>query len=162
MLRIRVPGGALFPHQLRCAAAIARTHGNGRIHVTTRQDIQVHDVPLDGIYPALVELTKAGLSTKGGGGNTVRNIMGCPDAGVCPDEVFDITPYPVALTEFMLPDPVSYQLPRKYIRLHRGLRQRPRLHRQAGSRRPRVRGLRGGRHGTPGSGGGSAGGIRPG
>jgi sulfite reductase (ferredoxin) len=114
MLRIRVPGGGLFPHQLRCAAAVARTHGNGRIHVTTRQDIQVHDVPLDEIHPALLELAKAGLSTKGGGGNTVRNVMGCPDAGVCPDEVFDITPYPVALTEFMLPDPVSYQLPRKY------------------------------------------------
>ena len=114
MLRIRVPGGGLFAHQLRRAASVARHHGDGRIHVTTRQDIQIHGVALGHIHPALVELAEAGLSTKGGGGNTVRNIMGCPDAGVCPNEVFDITPWPAALTEFMLPDPVSYQLPRKY------------------------------------------------
>ncbi len=114
MLRIRVPGGGLLPHQMRSAASVARHYGDGRVHVTTRQDIQVHGVPLGGIHAALIELAQAGLSTKGGGGNTVRNIMGCAHAGVCPDEEFDITPYPAALTEFMLPDPVSYQLPRKY------------------------------------------------
>jgi sulfite reductase (ferredoxin) len=69
---------------------------------------------LDDVHPALVDLFSAGLSTKGGGGNTVRNITGCCDAGVCTRELFDVSPHVVALTEFMLPDPLSYQLPRKY------------------------------------------------
>ncbi len=115
MLRVRLPAGSMLPHQMRTLAAIARRHGSGRLHVTTRQDIQIHDVPLAGIHPALAELySQAGLSSKGGGGNTVRNITACPDAGVCAREVFDVAPYAVAVTEFMLSDPVSFQLPRKY------------------------------------------------
>jgi sulfite reductase beta subunit-like hemoprotein len=50
--------------------------GNGLLHITTRQEFQIHRVPLDSIIPALRSLAKAGLSTKGGGGNTVRNITG--------------------------------------------------------------------------------------
>ena len=78
------------------------------------QDVQIHRVLLADIHPALLELYAAGLSTKGGGGNTVRNVTGCFDAGVCADEVFDPTPWLIAVTEFLLPDPLSYQLPRKY------------------------------------------------
>ncbi len=115
MLRIRLPAGVMLPHQMRVSADVARRYGSGRIHVTTRQDIQIHDVSLDGIHPALVELfQRAGLSTKGGGGNTVRNIIACPHAGVCPREEFDVTPHTVAVTEFMIADPLSYTLPRKY------------------------------------------------
>ena len=114
MLRVRLPAGVALPHQLRKLAEVAERYGNGILHVTTRQDVQVHRVPLDGIHPALVALAAAGLSTKGGGGNTVRNITGCPYAGVCADEVFDVTPHVVTLTEFMLNDPQSFQLPRKY------------------------------------------------
>lgn len=114
MLRVRLPAGRILPHQMHKLADVARKYGSGKLHVTTRQDIQVHDVSLDHIHRTLVELFGAGLSTKGGGGNTVRNITACPDAGVCPKEVFDVSPSAVALTEFLLPDPVSYQLPRKY------------------------------------------------
>ncbi len=114
MLRVRLPAGALLPHQMRTLASVARKHGNGVLHVTTRQDIQVHGVGLDDIHPALVELYGAGLSTKGGGGNTVRNITACCNSGVCALEAFDVAPYAVALTEFLLPDPLNYQLPRKY------------------------------------------------
>ncbi len=114
MLRIRVPAGGVLPHQMRKLAEIAGKYGSGRLHVTTRQDIQVHDVPLDAIHPALVELYPSGLSSRGGGGNTVRNVTACADAGVCADELFDVAPYAVAMTEFMLSDPLSYQLPRKY------------------------------------------------
>jgi sulfite reductase (ferredoxin) len=114
MLRARCPAGMVLPHQMRTLAAVSRRYGNGVLHVTTRQDVQIHRVLLNDIHPALVELHAAGLSTKGGGGNTVRNITGCYDAGVCAHEVFDPTPYVVALTEFLLPDPLSYQLPRKY------------------------------------------------
>ena len=114
MLRVRLPAGAVLPHQMRTLASVARKHGNGILHVTTRQDIQVHRVALDRIHPALLELYGAGLSTKGGGGNTVRNVTACYHAGVCAREAFDVAPYAIALTEFLLPDPLSYQLPRKY------------------------------------------------
>ena len=114
MLRVRLPAGAVLPQQMRVLAAVSREHGNGVLHVTTRQDIQVHGVPLEHIHPALVQLYAVALSTKGGGGNTVRNITACCDAGVCVREAFDVSPYVVALTEFLLPDPLSFRLPRKY------------------------------------------------
>ncbi len=114
MLRVRLPAGGILPHQMRGLAKVAKKYGNGILHVTTRQDIQVHRVPLEAIHPALVALFKAGLSTKGGGGNTVRNITACYDSGVCREEVFDVTPYAVALTEFLISDQLSYELPRKY------------------------------------------------
>lgn len=114
MLRVRLPAGGMLPHQMRGLAEVAKKDGNGILHVTTRQDIQVHRVPLDAIHPALVALYDVGLSTKGGGGNTVRNITACYDSGVCKKEVFDVAPYAVALTEFLLSDRLSYELPRKY------------------------------------------------
>ncbi len=114
MLRLRLPAGRLFPYQLRKAAEVTRIYGDRRLHITTRQALQVHDVKIDGIHPALIELAKAGLATKGGGGNTVRNITACQDAGVCPEELFDVAPHAARTTEFMLQDPVSFQLPRKY------------------------------------------------
>ena len=114
MLRVRLPAGGLPPDPMRALADVATRFGNGLLHVTTRQDIQVHRVGLDAIHPALVALREAGLATKGGGGNTVRNITACPHSGVCANEAFDVAPYAVALTEFLLPDPLSFQLPRKY------------------------------------------------
>lgn len=113
MLRVRLPGGALLPDQLRALAAVARRFGGAALHVTTRQDIQVHRVPLDALHSALLELHAAGLATKGGGGNTVRNVTSCWASGICPLEVFDVAPYAVAVTESLIPDPKSYTLPRK-------------------------------------------------
>ncbi|MEE8452991.1 MAG: sulfurtransferase TusA family protein [Thermoguttaceae bacterium] len=114
MLRVRFPAGSVLPHQMQKLADVSRKYGNGVLHVTSRQDIQVHQVLVDDIAPAIGDLYEAGLSTRGGGGNTVRNISGCYDAGVCADEAFDPTGHAVALSEFLLPDPLSYQLPRKY------------------------------------------------
>ncbi|ODU23862.1 MAG: hypothetical protein ABS95_02820 [Verrucomicrobia bacterium SCN 57-15] len=114
MLRVRFPAGGILPDHLRCIGEVASTSGIGVLHVTTRQEFQVHRVPLDSIVPALRSLAAAGLSTKGGGGNTVRNITACFDSGVCPREAFDVAPYAVALTERFMPDPLSFQLPRKY------------------------------------------------
>lgn len=114
MLRVRLPAGMILPHQMRTLAKASLTYGDGVLHVTSRQDIQIHRVSLDSIDPALTTLSEVGLSTKGGGGNTVRNITGCCAAGVCPKEVFDVTPHVVALTELLVADPLSYQLPRKY------------------------------------------------
>jgi len=114
MLRIRLPAGVLLPHQLRALADAAEKYGNGILHVTTRQDIQLHRVALEGIYPALVELAEFGLSAKGGGGDGVRNITACRNAGVCANEVFDVTPHSILLTELLLADPTSFRLPRKF------------------------------------------------
>ena len=114
MLRVRFPAGGVLPHHMRALAEVSRKHGNGTLHVTTRQNIQVHSVPVDNIHPALTLLAEAGLSTKGGGGNTVRNVTACHDAGVCAEECFDVSPYAVALTEFLINDPLSFLLPRKY------------------------------------------------
>jgi len=114
MLRVRFPAGGVLPDHLRRLGEAASTFGNGVLHITTRQEFQVHRVPLESILPALRSLAAAGLSTKGGGGNTVRNVTACFDSGVCPHEVFDVAPYAVALTERFMPDPLSFQLPRKY------------------------------------------------
>ena len=114
MLRVRFPAGVVLPHQLRKLADVAEAHGNGVLHVTTRQDIQIHRVRVEAIHPALTALAGAGLSTKGGGGNTVRNIVGDSEAGVSADEAFDVTPHVLRVTELLLPDPQSFQLPRKF------------------------------------------------
>ncbi len=114
MLRMRLTAGVVTPEQMRALADAAEKHGSGVLHATTRQDIQVHGVPLDGICPALTDLAEAGLAAKGGGGNAVRNISACSQAGVCPYQVFDVTGHAAALTEFLLTDPSSFTLPRKY------------------------------------------------
>ena len=114
MLRVRNPAGGVLPAQLRRLGEVAAKWGSGLLHVTTRQEFQVHRVPLDSILPALRSLADAALSTRGGGGNTVRNITACFDSGVCPSQMFDVGPYVIATTERLLADPLSLQLPRKY------------------------------------------------
>ena len=114
MLRVRFPAGGATAAHLRRLGEVSAKFGNGLVHTTTRQEFQIHRVLLDDIIPALRSLAEAGLSTKGGGGNTVRNITACVDSGVCRDEIFDVTPYAVATSERLLADPLSLQLPRKY------------------------------------------------
>jgi len=114
MVRARLPGGALTAAQLRALAALGRRYGNGTLHVTTRQDLQFHEVPIADAPPLLRGLLAAGLTSKGGGGNTVRNVTACPQAGLCPPEQFDVTPYAQAVTEYLLTLPGSFNLPRKF------------------------------------------------
>jgi sulfite reductase beta subunit-like hemoprotein len=114
MLRVRFPAGGVSPSDLRCLARVSEKFGNGILHITTRQEFQIHRVPLASIIPAQRALAEAGLSTKGGGGNTVRNIVACPDSAVCSDAIFDVEPQAIAATERLLADPLSLQLPRKY------------------------------------------------
>jgi len=114
MLRVRLAAGILLPEHMRALARVAAKHGDGTLHLTTRQDIQVHGVPVESVAPALEALAEAGLSTKGGGGNTVRNIAACYLSGVCPEEAFDVEAHVVRLTDALLPDPLNHQLPRKY------------------------------------------------
>ncbi|MFN2352390.1 MAG: sulfurtransferase TusA family protein [Kiritimatiellia bacterium] len=114
MVRVRVPGGAISAAQARALAETASRYGNGILHVTTRQDIQIHGVKIEQTPAIMRELFRAGLTSKGGGGNTVRNVTACPFAGICPAERFDVTPFVVGVTGYLIALPGSYNLPRKY------------------------------------------------
>jgi len=114
MVRVRVAGGTLTVPQAQELAALATEYGNGLLHVTTRQDVQLHDVSIEDTPGVMRRLMRVGLTSKGGGGNTVRNISVCPYAGVCPHECFDVTPCAHAVTEYLIALVGSYNLPRKY------------------------------------------------
>ncbi len=114
MVRIRIGAGLVLPFQLEKIAQLSKAHGNGIIHITTRQDIQIHEVEIGETPDVLEGLLEAGLSSRGGGGNTVRNVTACPRAGICPDEEFDVAPHSIAAAEYLLQDRSSFNLPRKY------------------------------------------------
>ena len=114
MARIRVPGGLLTPLQLKALAECAKIYGDGLLHITTRQDIQIHNIKTENIIKVHHFLKDYELSSRGGGGNTVRNIIVCPLAGVCDKEIFDVREGAVALTEYLLVEEISYNLPRKF------------------------------------------------
>ncbi|MHC4463213.1 MAG: sulfurtransferase TusA family protein [Planctomycetota bacterium] len=114
MVRIRIGAGLVLPHQLERIAQLSKKYGNGIVHITTRQDIQIHEVNIEDTPDVLEGLNEVGLSSRGGGGNTVRNVTACPRAGVCPKEEFDVSPYAIATAEYLLQFKSSYNLPRKY------------------------------------------------
>lgn len=114
MIRIRCAAGGITPEQLKKASEIAEQYGSGEVHFTTRQEIQVHDVLIDGVMPVIRGLLEVGLSTKGGGGNTIRNILTPPDSGINPKDAFDVDPYAMALTTRMINEDDSWNLPRKF------------------------------------------------
>lgn len=114
MVRIRCSAGGITPKQLLRAAELGAQYGNDHVHVTTRQEIQLHYVKLEDIPTIMRELDKVGLSTRGGGGNTVRNIMASYNSGTAIDEVFDVEPYVVALTTRLISESDSWNMPRKF------------------------------------------------
>jgi len=114
MVRIRIGAGLATSRQLERIAELSRRYGNGILHVTTRQDVQIHDVRIEQTPDVLEGLLEVDLSSRGGGGNTVRNVTACPRAGFCPFEPFDVTPYALAAAQYLLQFDSSYNLPRKY------------------------------------------------
>jgi sulfite reductase (NADPH) hemoprotein beta-component len=114
MLRVKLPQGVVTGAALRALAEVATRHSRGFGHVTTRQNFQLHFVSPASLEPALRRLAEAGVTTAGAGGNSVRNVTVCPDAGVSADEVFDPTPYAEAVTRHFLRHPLSASLPRKF------------------------------------------------
>ncbi len=114
MVRIRIGAGLVLPFQLERVAELSKRYGNGVLHVTTRQDIQIHEVKIEDTPDVLEGLLEVGISSRGGGGNTVRNVTACPEAGVCQKEEFDVAPYAIATAEYLLQDRSSFNLPRKY------------------------------------------------
>lgn len=114
MVRIRIPGGNITLSQFKKLIEIAKKYTNKPLHLTTREEIQLHNIELEDTVKIMKELKEAGLASRGGGGNTVRNITGSFDSGISKDEVFDITPYVIALTERMIQEQDSWTLPRKF------------------------------------------------
>jgi sulfite reductase beta subunit-like hemoprotein len=114
MLRIKVPQGILTSAQLRSMAGVATSYSRGFGHITTRQNVQLHFVPLADVEAAMRALAETGLTTREACGNSVRNITACPYAGVSEGEIFDVTPYAEAMTRYFLRHPLSASLPRKF------------------------------------------------
>ncbi len=114
MVRIRIGAGLATTGQLRKIAELSKEYGNGILHITTRQDIQIHEVSIENTPDVLERLLEVGLSARGGGGNTVRNVSACSGSGICPNEKFEVAPYAVACAEYLLQDRSSFNLPRKY------------------------------------------------
>ena len=114
MLRIKIPQGIVSASQMRALAAVGSRYSRGFCHVTTRQNIQFHFVPLAVCETAMRELAEEGLTTREACGNSVRNITGCQYAGTSVDEIFDPTPFAEAMTRYFLRHPLSGVLPRKF------------------------------------------------
>lgn len=114
MVRVKLPAGIVTSDQLDRCADLASEFGRGILHVTTRQDFQVHWVPLDCVPAFMRGLAEAGLTTREACGNAVRNVAAEALAGVHPAEAFDVTPYAHALSAFLLRHPATQGLPRKF------------------------------------------------
>jgi len=114
MLRVKIAAGVLSPSQLRVLADIADEYSTGRGHLTTRENVQFHFVKLENVGSAMRLLADAGLTTREACGNTVRNVTACPVAGICPGEAFDVTPYALGVSRYLLRHPDFHDLPRKF------------------------------------------------
>lgn len=114
MLRVRCAGGLITPKQLAEVASVGRQVSTSHLHITTRQEIQIHNVDLRDAVPALRKLEKVGLSTAGGGGNTVRNMMVNDRSGLVAEEPFDVYPVVEELTSRLIAERDSFTMPRKY------------------------------------------------
>ena len=113
MLRIRCTGGLITPLQLRRVADVGRQVGCSHIHITTRQEVQIHDVSIDRATEALLALKEVGLATQGGGGNTVRNMLVSEQGGISSQQTFDPYPYAIGLTTRLIAEKDSWSMPRK-------------------------------------------------
>ena len=115
MIRVKIPGGIVTPESLDGLGHIAdRFAPLGKGHITTRENVQFHHVPLPDCPEVLRHLGTVGLSSREACGNTVRNVVGPPTAGVSPDEIFDPTPYLTAYVRFGARHPLTQSFPRKF------------------------------------------------
>ncbi len=114
MQRIKIPGGLLTPGQLEVLCDLAEEYSDEILHVTTRQDIQLHYVHIDDTPDLMRRLAAVGITTREACGNSVRNVTACHIAGVCGGEAFDVTPYANATAFFLLGHPGTQDLGRKF------------------------------------------------
>lgn len=114
MLRVKIPSGILTPAKLRAIGEVANRYGRGDAELTTRQCIQLHWLELAALPDVFAELEAAGITSAGGCGDTVRNITGCPVAGLAVGELFDSTAVVEAATAEFYGNPAWANLPRKH------------------------------------------------
>jgi sulfite reductase (ferredoxin) len=125
MQRIKVPMGRLTAAQLDVLADLAEEYSDRILHVTTRQDFQLHFVHIEDTPDLMRRLAAVGITTREACGNTVRNVTACPYAGVCRDEAFDVAPYAHALTFFLLGHDDTQNFGRKFKVAFSGCKDNP-------------------------------------
>ncbi|WP_442591150.1 nitrite reductase [Pedobacter sp. AW31-3R] len=113
MVRIKLPFGKVTFQQLLRIADVSDEYGSGNLHLTTRQDIQIHFVSLDRTPELWAELERDDITLREACGNTVRNVTSSPDAGINPDELFDVSPYAQAVFKYFLRNPICQEMGRK-------------------------------------------------
>ena len=114
MLRIRVPSGLLFSHQLRTIADLADRYARGVADITVRHNIQLHWIQAEAFPTIFEELWRCGLTTMSACGDDTRNLTGCPLSGVDAEEICDASPLVLRATHMLVGNPEFYNLPRKY------------------------------------------------
>ena len=114
MQRIKIPYGGLTTDQMDVLADIAEEYSDGILHITTRQDIQIHYVHIEDTPDLMRRLAAVDITTREACGNSIRNVTACPLSGVCHTETFDVTPYSHALAQFLLGHPDCQDFGRKF------------------------------------------------
>ncbi|WP_031427404.1 nitrite/sulfite reductase [Flavimarina sp. Hel_I_48] len=114
MIRIKLPYGKVSGDQLIRIADVADEYSTGKLHITTRQDIQIHYVSLDRTPELWAQLEKDDVTMREACGNTVRNITASETAGIDPQEPFDVSPYAHATFQFFLRNPICQEMGRKF------------------------------------------------
>ncbi|MGI9546227.1 MAG: HEPN domain-containing protein [Flavobacteriaceae bacterium] len=114
MIRIKLPYGKVSSRQLRRISDVADEYSTGRLHITTRQDIQIHYVDLERTPELWAQLEKDEVTLREACGNTVRNVTASETAGIDPAEPFDVSPYAQAVFEYFLRNPIGQEMGRKF------------------------------------------------
>jgi sulfite reductase (ferredoxin) len=114
MVRIRIPNGIMTSPQVRAIADLTRRYANGIADLTVRQNIQLHWVTIEALPEVLEGLWRVGLNTTGACGDVVRNVTGCPVAGVDADEIIDASPLVLETSQLLAGNADFYNLPRKF------------------------------------------------
>lgn len=113
MIRMRIPSGILSVEKFKLVYEISKKHNLEKVHLTTRQAIQLHDISIDSVCDIMEESLKYDIYTRGGGGNFPRNVSLSPLTGVDVEEAFDVTQYAMAVNEHFMNKITTYKLPRK-------------------------------------------------
>ncbi len=114
MMRIKIPFGGLNAEQMEVLADVAEEYSEEILHITTRQDFQIHFIHIEDTPDLMRRLAAVGITTREACGNSIRNITACPLSGVCRTETFDVTPYAQALMRFLLGHPDCQDFGRKF------------------------------------------------
>lgn len=114
MVRIKIPYGKVTSEQLHRISEVSDEYSRGRLHITTRQDIQIHHVSLDRTPELWAQLEKDDITLREACGNAVRNVTASETAGIDPKEPFDVTPYAHETFQFFLRNPICQEMGRKF------------------------------------------------